>query len=180
VASEVKLNADSLEFIGPSQPTRQATLNATVGLFRNRVQLSTTFDYRGGNYVWNLQEEFRCATIANCEALYVAGSSLERQARIIARTQFGPLNTNAGFIEKADFVKWREVSATLNVPASWARSVRAERLSVTVTGRNLATFTDYSGLDPEVNGQATSNFAQREFLSVPPLRQLVVRLNLTY
>ena len=180
VASEVMLNADSLEFVGPALPTRQMTFNTVVGLFRNRVQLSTTLDFRGGNYLWNLQEEFRCASQGNCEALYVEGTPLEEQAAVVARTQLGALNTNFGYIEKADFAKWREVSVTYNAPSSWANLLRAERLSLTATGRNLAVFTGYSGLDPEVNGQGTANFAQREFLSVPALRQFAFRVNLTF
>jgi TonB-dependent starch-binding outer membrane protein SusC len=50
-------------------------------------------------------------------------------------------------------VKLREVSVGVNVPTPrrstrWASAQRSVRLSV--TGRNLAMWTNYSGLDPEV------------------------------
>ncbi len=77
-------------------------------------------------------------------------------------------------------MKWREVSVSYNAPSSWASALGASRMSLTATGRNLATITDYSGLDPEVNGQGEANFAQREFLSIPPLRQFALRVNLTF
>jgi hypothetical protein len=49
-----------------------------------------------------------------------------------------------------------------------------------VSGRNLATWTKYNGIDPEVNGQGENNFAQRDFLSLPSLRSVNVRLNLGF
>jgi TonB-dependent SusC/RagA subfamily outer membrane receptor len=55
------------------------------------------------------------------------------------------------YVEDGSFVKLREVSATytLNVP-SWGR-LFSEGVDLTLSGRNLYTWTDYSGFDPEVN-----------------------------
>jgi TonB-dependent starch-binding outer membrane protein SusC len=56
------------------------------------------------------------------------------------------------YIEDGSFVKLREVSVGVNVPTAQVNSLglgaRSVRLSV--TGRNLAMWTNYSGLDPEV------------------------------
>ena len=59
--------------------------------------------------------------------------------------------TVAGYIEDGDFLKLREASLTFFVPSSWAARMGADRLSLTITGRNLATWSDYSGTDPEIN-----------------------------
>jgi hypothetical protein len=91
----------------------------------------------------------------------------------------GALNTTYGFIEESDFLKWREASITFNAPDSWARALRGDRLSMTVSGRNLATITDYSGIDPEVN-EGPGNFAQRDFLALPLVRTVSFRVNLTF
>lgn len=179
VASEVTAG-DSLEYIGPSLPTREVTLNTVFGLFKNRLQIGTTFDYHGGHYLWNLQEDFRCRARSNCEAMYNVNSPLEDKAALVALTLLGANNTTTGYIEKADYMKWRELSVTYNAPESWANALRASRLSMTLMGRNLATFTDYSGPDPEVNGQGEANFAQRDFLSLPPIRVIGFRVNLTF
>jgi TonB-linked SusC/RagA family outer membrane protein len=178
-ASEVTA-ADSLVYMGPSQPTREMALSTQFGLFNGRVQISTQLDYRGGALLYNLTEDFRCRSSQNCRALYDINTPLADQARITALRFLGSRNTNHGFKEKADYLKWRELSVTFNAPQSIARVLRAERASLTLSGRNLATVTDYSGIDPEVNGQGESNFAQRDFLSLPPLRSFNVRINLGF
>jgi TonB-linked SusC/RagA family outer membrane protein len=182
VPDEVTVDAQQ-SFIGPSQPTREVALNTSIGLFNNRVQLSTTLDYHGGHYQWNLQNSFRCQSTFNCPELYLSSTSLDDQARVVALVGKGSLNTPFGYIEKADYMRWREASITYTAPQSWASFVRAERLSLTLTGRNLALFTGYNGPDPEVNGQgdnAVNGFAQRDFLSLPPQRTVSFRLNLTF
>lgn len=179
VASEVS-PGDSLEYRGPSQPTRELALSSQFGLFNGRVQISTQFDYRGGALLYNLTEDFRCRSSQNCAALYETGTPLEDQARIVALRFLGANSTRDGFMEKADYLKWRELSVTFNAPQSVARALAAERASLTFSGRNLWTTTKYSGIDPEVNGQGEANFAQRDFLSLPSLRSFNVRLNLAF
>jgi len=182
VPSEVTVDATQ-SYIGPSQPTREIALNTAFGLFRNRLQISTTLDYHGGNYLWNLQNSFRCQSRLNCPELYESNTSLADQARAIALTQKGSFNTPYGYIEQADYLRWREVSLTFNAPQSWARAIRADRMNISLTGRNLALSTKYGGPDPEVNGQgdlAQNGFAQRDFLSLPPNRTMSLRFNLTF
>ena len=53
--------------------------------------------------------------------------------------------------------------------------------SLTISGRNLKTWTDYSGIDPEINESGgNANFTQNEFNTQPPLRYYTVRLNLLF
>lgn len=70
------------------------------------------------------------------------------------------------YIEDASFVKLRELSVGVQVPTKYLGPLDARTLRVGLTGRNLATFTGYSGLDPEV-----SNFgpaAIRNNLDIAP------------
>jgi TonB-linked SusC/RagA family outer membrane protein len=56
------------------------------------------------------------------------------------------------YIEDASFIKLREVSLTYDLPAKIARQFGPlRRMQVSVSGRNLVTLTNYSGLDPEVS-----------------------------
>jgi len=91
------------------------------------------------------------------------------------------MGSDAGFIHKADFVKWRELSVTLTPTQSMVSSVPSiAGISLTMAGRNLATFTDYPGLDPETVESSTSNFNQSEFNTQPPVRYLMIRLNYAF
>jgi hypothetical protein len=51
---------------------------------------------------------------------------------------------------------------------------------VTLAGRNLKTWTKYSGVDPEVIESSTSNFNQSEFNTQPIPRIYTLRLNLNF
>jgi len=56
------------------------------------------------------------------------------------------------YIEDASFVKLREVSVAWNAPEKWVKdALSIASLRVSVSGRNLKTWTSYSGLDPEVS-----------------------------
>jgi outer membrane receptor protein involved in Fe transport len=168
------------KYIGPALPTYQVSLGGELRLF-DWLNVSTLFEARGGNYQGNDSEAFRCGFRSNrgCPAVGNPDASLEDQARYISDRYLG---SAYGFVEKADFVKWREMSITLTPPAALASvSPRLDGLSVTLSGRNLATWTDYTGLDPEtVEGGGSVNFNQSEFNTQPPVRYLMIRLNYNF
>ena len=59
------------------------------------------------------------------------------------------------FVEDASFVKLREVSLRYRIGGralSWFSRFGATGASISLIGRNLMTFTDYKGYDPEVGG----------------------------
>jgi hypothetical protein len=90
------------------------------------------------------------------------------------------MGTRAAYFESADFWKFRELSFTLAAPAQFAKALRAGGVSVTVAGRNLKTWTDYKGLDPELNTSAAANFNTADFLTQPPVRYWVTRVNVNF
>jgi hypothetical protein len=54
-------------------------------------------------------------------------------------------------------------------------------LSLTIAGRNLRTWTDYPGLDPEINETGSgSNYTQNEFGSQPQIRYWTARINVNF
>jgi TonB-linked SusC/RagA family outer membrane protein len=174
-------------YFGPALPTNTQTLSADLTLFRN-ITFTTLFERRAGMKQLNYSEYFRCRTansypyIGGCSALSNPDASLEDQARFVAATFLGGNSTPAGYIEDASFVKWREASVRLGAPESWGRRFPAIKgASLTLAGRNLKTWTDYSGLDPEINetGGGT-NFTQGEFNTQPPVRYYTVRLDLSF
>ncbi|HUF28773.1 MAG TPA: SusC/RagA family TonB-linked outer membrane protein [Gemmatimonadaceae bacterium] len=182
--AEVQFSSDTAVFIGPILPTNSQSLSMDVTVFRN-IRISTLFDRRAGHYQSNATEAFACRTGAarstrgHCAASGDPDAPLDIQARHIA-SRFHA--TDYGYIEKADFIKWREIALTLFAPDDFARRVPLlQGSSLTVSGRNLATWTDYTGLDPEINETGGgANFNQGEFNTAPPLRHLAVRLNFVF
>ena len=67
------------------------------------------------------------------------------------------------------------------MPQEWVERFSASRATFTITGRNLATWTDYTGVDPELNmGGSSTNFGTSDFLTQPPLRYWTARLTLNF
>jgi TonB-linked SusC/RagA family outer membrane protein len=175
-ADEISVG-DTAEYRGRTMPNKEASLNSSVTLFDGRVRVGTQFDYRGGHYIDNAIESFRCTPILNCRGLVDRTAPLEEQAR--AQAVYNEA-TEWGYYEPAWFIKMRELSFTFFAPDSWARRFRASRLSLTLAGRNLWTITDYSGVDPEVNAFAQDNFASSDFESQPQVRYWTARLNVGF
>lgn len=183
------LDTDSAVYLGHSLPTNTQTLSADLTLFRY-FTISGLVERRAGMKQLNYSEYFRCVTGyargistagggGQCAGVADPNASIEEQARFIA-ARF--LNTQSGYVEDADFIKLREVSLSLNAPESIARvSPMLRGASITLSGRNLKTWTDYTGLDPEINETGGgANFTQGEFNTAPPLRYYTVRLNLAF
>lgn len=174
--SDVEVDNSADLYIGPSMPTYTRSLLGELTLFNN-ITISSLFEARGGNYQMDGTTEFRCYQ-EGCAAVGDPNATLEQQAAFIGTSELG---TVRGFIHKADFIKWREASITLRAPASLGERYSVLRgASFTLAGRNLVTWTDYPGLDPEIAEQGAANFNQNEFNTQPPLRYLTARLSFRF
>ena len=91
--------------------------------------------------------------------------------------------TNAAvYLEDGSFLKVREVTFTYNLPQSFVSSlpmVKTARLNI--SGRNLLTFTNYSGLDPEVSNFGNQAIARNIDVSpFPPSRSFWTSLDVGF
>ena len=175
-SSEVTVGSEPT-FLGSPSPTHGGSFSGTLRIGRN-VQVYGLLDGRWGNRQFNSTEEFRCGFVI-CAGLIDSTASVSDQARSFAAA-LAPTTTEAGFIEDAGFVKLREVAVTFFAPDRWSRAMRVQGLSLTLSGRNLATWTKYTGLDPEILGGGAANFNTFEFLSQPPVRYFNVRVNVNF
>jgi TonB-dependent starch-binding outer membrane protein SusC len=178
---------DTAVYRGSAIPTREFGMRTNFSFFRNLISLGALFDYRGGNWIENGTDSFRCGGgVIYCRALIDPTAPLKDQAAAAAYTYGDPNGfTEWGFFEPAWFIKLRELSLTFNAPDHIARLFGASRASLTLSGRNLFTIDDYSGIDPEVNGfgqgrEGGSNFAATDFFSQPQVRYWVARINLGF
>jgi outer membrane receptor protein involved in Fe transport len=175
--SEVFVNRDTVKFLGNPFPKRQLSAISDLS-FRNWVKIHALLDYSGGHQLFNYTHANRCSvTVSNCADLYDRNTTLDQQAAIVAYRNFG---STAGFVENADFVKLREVAITLGLPRRFAARMRANAVSLTLAARNLKTWTDYTGLDPEVNSQGQANFTTVELGTLPPNRLFMIRFDANF
>jgi TonB-linked SusC/RagA family outer membrane protein len=170
---------DTLAYAGPGMPERELTISTGV-TFLERFRLHGLLDYRGSYVAANYTELLRCQIFVICRGLVDASAPLEDQARAVAAV-FHPSGTAWGFLEDTSFWKLRELSLSYSVPESLLARIRSRSATVTLTARNLATWTSYTGLDPEINFDGSSaNFGVIELLTQPPVRYFSVRLNIGF
>ena len=52
-------------------------------------------------------------------------------------------------VEKVNYMKLKTLTLGYSFPKKWSRKVGMEELRIFVSGENLVTWTNYSGMDPE-------------------------------
>lgn len=91
------------------------------------------------------------------------------------------LNYTTRYLEKADFLKVRNISLGYTLPQNITSQLGISRLRFYATVHNLWTFTGYDGFDPEVTlFPNRSNYRGYDSGSVPQLRSFVFGLNLSF
>ena len=83
-------------------------------------------------------------------------------------------------IEDGGYVKLRELSLGYTLDTDWVkRALGLTSLDLRVAGRNLKTWTDYTGYDPETNvGGAIQNTRGMDYFNMPQTRSFVFTVNL--
>jgi len=126
------------------------------------VRLSSLLDWRKGGKVINLTNNYFDG--------FLAADTAESNARLKAFRTGQPV-----YAENGTFVKLRELALSYGLPKAWSQSISrgtANDVRLEFSGRNLATWTKYTGLDPEVSNFGNQNIRQNQDVTpFPPSRQ---------
>lgn len=163
------------QFIGPTYPTREVAFTPTLELLNRKLRISGQLDSKWGMKKLNNTKRHQCQAGVSCQGLY-QGAPLEEQAKAVAAAA----SVFTGFYEDGSFTRFRELSLSYQMPDKWAKSLRAERWNIVLTGRNLGVWTPFTGVDPETtvgNGDQRGN---EEFFSTPPMRYMTFRMNFNF
>ena len=164
-----------------------------------KVQFSALIDHKQGGDVWN----------GTRGALHNFGTSKDTEIRGQTRTfgkdfmpgavagpgagtpvvidadwftdlgnGFGPVASQ--FMEDGTYTKLREISVAYTFDQPWVgRSLGLNSIDLRVSGRNLATWTDYTGMDPEANLGGAENLIQGiDYFNNPQTRSIVISVGL--
>lgn len=165
-------------YVGQAIPPDIASITNGFDLFNRALRINALFDYKGGFKIANATYSFQCGNNPACPGLSNPNASLEDQAAAIAFTTKSPNNTAWGYLQSGQFWRFRELSATWNLPNSLLRHARASTASLSFGARNLKVWTKYKGSDPEEN--FNTGDVQGNFSSSAPRRIYTLRLNLHY
>jgi hypothetical protein len=141
--------------MGNTNPTFTSSMFNRFTFFK-KLAVSVQFDWSHGNKIYNqtrqwlyrdrLSKDFdKPVTIAGKTGSFVNYYD----------SYYNTLNPDSWFVEDGSFIRLRDASISYDLTGvinqKWLRT-----LVVTVSGRNLLTFTKYSGLDPENTGSFDS------------------------
>ena len=158
---------DTSVFIGYSMPKTEVGFTTGIDLFNKALRVTALLDYKGGHKIYNNTERIRCASRLNCSGLLNTAASLEEQARVVMVREH-PSRSVAGYFEDGDYLRFRELAVSYQVPERLAgRMFRGRSLTATASARNLGIlWTKYTGVDPEAFG--TAGDAPSEFQAFGP------------
>jgi TonB-linked SusC/RagA family outer membrane protein len=185
-------------YIGPSTPTRESFFSNTLTLFGN-FRLFALLDYKGGHYLYNVKDQYRCwgqplaTTWSSNPATRMPGQCWEvndpSKSDEFKEIRQQDVNVNNGvFIQKADFIKVRDVSLTYALPARLARRAGTSNASLTLAAHNVGFLwkPHYTGPDPEVNFTGVNDpggqfaYIRVDSWTAPMTRRLTASLEVTF
>jgi TonB-linked SusC/RagA family outer membrane protein len=159
-----------LVFVGNSAPDYEMgfTNDLTVGSFR----LSSLVDWRKGGLGVNLTKDY----------FFGSGLGKDTAANVAGLAAFAK-GTDV-WVENSGFVKIREITLGYELPAGLASRLfngHAQGARIEFSGRNLATWTKYTGLDPEVSNFGNQPLGRfQDVTPYPPSRQFYFSIATTF
>jgi len=195
VANNRVITTDQLVFMGngSNYPGWDAALSGTLTLFKN-LTFYAQMDGRGDRMVFDGTTEFRDRSFGIGEPAVRGAAAFGENAdgtpteaaTIEYMKRFGPFyyydsngnlvsrnrrTVDGAYLQDGKFWRLREASVNYSIPRERARRfVRASSATVGVTMKNLHTWTDFSGLDPESD----------QFLTVPADKRWTLRFQVTF
>lgn len=194
--------SDQYHVVGDPNPSWMGSIRNTFTVLGN-LRLSGLIDISHGGQIWNgtrgalTSYGTHAATLpwhgAGIDAAFgqgfldqftYAGPGLGKTVKIDRRWgQAGLGNGFNGpfsqFLEDASYVKLRDVSLSYTMDQPWVkRRFGLSSMNLTLSGRNLKTWTDYSGIDPESNLTGQSVGRGLDYFNNPQTRSWVISVNL--
>lgn len=164
-------------YLGKPTPDYNANFGATIKLGKN-WRINSMFESKFGEYgITNLTDAFRkshgligrntpAAAQGEADLMDPAKAGQARMdaadnwvRKYLALSPYSGLNT----IEDGDFTRWRELSVAYVLPAELAARFGARSVTLSVAARNLKIWSNYSGIDPELNSISRSDGGLDDF-----------------
>ncbi|MDR1381063.1 MAG: TonB-dependent receptor [Tannerella sp.] len=155
-------------------PDDRSIIGRTIPDFT--ASMMNTITYK--NFILSFFINAQCGATARNSLRDVNGNSYSQNKMMIEYwTPENPINTypknllssavninDAGFYEKTDFLRLQDVTLTYRLPKSWLDAINVDRLEIFGNLKNAATWTSWTGLDPEFISSQRSAPALRSFV----------------
>jgi TonB-dependent starch-binding outer membrane protein SusC len=168
------IRSETQQIVGSPWPDFQASLRNSFDV-GDSWTLAFLLDGQFGHKLWNQGQ--RIMDIFGAGPLY--DRLLRGEVTAAERTRLQAIWES--YLEDASFVKLREVTARYRVPGTVAQRIGAGGIQLELMGRNLFTWTDYTGYDPEINMFGLSTVERgTDFAVYPNAREISFGIRVNY
>ncbi len=171
--------SDDKRFMGDPNPDLTMSFINSIVLFK-KLNVSFQFDWWKGHQVYNLTRQwlYRDRLHADFDKQITINSQTGAWAQYY-NSLYNSVQPISWFVEDASFVRLRDVSISYTLgPDILGKTKIFNNITILASGRNLLTFTQYSGLDPEVSSNRSTGFGRGEDnFGFPNLKSYQVGLN---
>ncbi|MBD0777791.1 TonB-dependent receptor [Maribacter sp. ANRC-HE7] len=159
-----------------------------VGGFNNsfnykNLDLSIFFQFSYGNEVMNANRsvfEGTFLTGRNQYQSYTDRWTEENQTSNIPRAKGEPQLFSSRIIEDGSFLRLKTVSLGYTIPSQFLKELGIRTFRTYVSAQNLITWTDYSGVDPEVSTRNSALTPGFDYSPYPRQRTLITGINIKF
>jgi len=191
--------SNDLSVVGHAYPDFTSSLTNRFTFFK-KLFVSFQFDWIHGNSIYNVTKQWLYRPTGGTGGQGGESRDLDKKLTIQGQTGSFVNYYNSlydvglavsPFVENGSFIRLRDLSIGYDLSRYVAGSKAIKRLTITASGRNLLTFTKYSGLDPENTGaydeggndlskSRTGAFSGVDFFGTPNLRSYQFSLNVGF
>ena len=139
--------------IGDANPDFNASFSTTFNY--KRLAITGLVDWTQGGQIYNGTRQWPFQDLRDRVVDQRAKPEAERKSEQYYSTFYSGLTPNDYFVEPGTYLKIKELAINYTLLRNQLATVglgRLENVRLGLVGRNLFTFTDYSGYDPEVSG----------------------------
>lgn len=148
-----------------------------------RFNVHANFDGQVGGDIYNFSKQWTFQDLRGAEMDMVGKPDDQKIAQnFFASGLYNGLNPSEFFVEDGSYLKLRELSVGYTVDPKYLSMVglgRAKGLKVALLGRNLLTWTHYSGFDPDVTSGNDFNYRIDGF-KYPPFRTITGQVQIDF
>lgn len=194
--------SDRYHVVGDPNPSWTGSVRNTFTLLGN-LRLSGLIDVSQGGQIWNGTRGALTSYGTHRSTLPWHGAGIQAQfgngfmdqftyagpglgTTVLIDRRWGQAGLGNGFngpfsqfLEDASYVKLRDVSLSYTIDQPWIkRRFGLSSMNLTLSGRNLKTWTNYTGIDPESNLTGQSVGRGLDYFNNPQTRSWVISVNL--
>ncbi|TVR64912.1 MAG: SusC/RagA family TonB-linked outer membrane protein [Gemmatimonadales bacterium] len=167
-----------------------ANANFNLGFTNNfqwrGIQIYSLFDWKNGGDIYNETRQWPYRDNISPDQVQTGKPDERKKPIDYYEALYNTNSTNSHFVEDGSYVKLRELSVAYRFNQSQLQrfigGLGMSGLSVELIGRNLLTFTNYSGDDPEVGSGGAGGVTENPFDSFgyPNFRTLTLGITIDF